>query len=374
MKNIHYFYCGLFLVLFSLNLCGQEIDVVQMSFIISTANGRSQTVFLGAAEQATTGIDAALGEAEIPPLPPAEIFDARIISTPGKSQLGMGTYYDYRPIGSKTSQFIETYMIAYQGGVNITSVKIEWAIPFPSRVTKVTIDGVDMNGKTEISTQFGTGQASVQITYNYRPFTLTVNPVSLTFSASNRGQLPTKTIEITPDGDLSAAWIMNTDAEWLDIFPASGSGKKTVEASINNQALPAGNYSGVIHVSSLQYPEQVDIPVSLTMTVGVDNEIESPNSIKLFQNYPNPIALAQHGNSLARISFDLGDRYFSDGQPTLKIFDLFSREIADLSDQIARQSGVQNISFNARNIGSGMYCYRLTVGGMQISRMMIIMK
>lgn len=372
MKTTRYAFTGLVLFILSGNLFSQEFDGAQMSFIVSNAAGRTQTLFLGIETRATTGIDPSIGEAEIPPLPPAEIFDARIISTPGKSQLGLGVYRDFRPIASSTSQFTETYTIAFQGGINTTSVKIAWATPYPFRITKIMIDGADMSGKTEINSPLGTGQASVQITYNYRPFSLTANPTALSFAASNRGALPTKTLDIIPDGDVSALWALTSDAEWLDVFPASGAGRKTVEVSIITQVLPAGIYNGVIHASALAYPGVVDIPITLTMTVGVNDQVSSPTSVKLHQNFPNPISARLDGISITRISFNLGDRTRLHAQPTLKLYDIFGREVADLSSQIIDQPDLQFISFDASRLSSGIYTYRLHDGSTTLSRKMIV--
>ena len=121
MKTSAIFFTSI-LFLAACHLAAQEFRGAELGFTISNSAGRSQFVILGISEGASSGIDPTLYEAELPPVPPNEIFDARIISTPAISQLGLGTLRDYRAIGSIGAPFTQTYTIAYQGGINSTSV------------------------------------------------------------------------------------------------------------------------------------------------------------------------------------------------------------------------------------------------------------
>jgi len=83
----------------------------------------------------------------------------------------------------------------------------------------------------------------------------------------------------------------------------------------------------------------------------------------LYQNYPNPF------NPLTTISFTLPSRSFV----TLKIFDLLGREVATI---VSEELSVGNYSrqWNASNISSGIYFYRLQAGSFIETKKLIFLK
>ncbi len=350
----------------------QEQRGVTVAFTVSNGQGMSQFLSLGIMEGATRGMDQSFGEAELPPLPPSEIFDARVISTPGKSNLGLGSLSDFRPVASTSDPFMEVYTIAYQAGVGASSVVIGWATPLPARVTKMVIDGQDVTSMKEVTTSFAQGQATVEVSYNYKPLRFEANPVELFLDANNRQPPPSTTVEITPVGDSQASWSIQKDANWLDINPQSGTGKQTVAVQVNTRLLPAGTYNTTLEVRSPVYPARLDIPVTLRMTVGVA-EVSAPNGMTLEQNYPNPFGSeAVNTGAATWIELELGQQDL-DGLVTLKVYDVFGREVADLSSLVARVPGAQTVVFRPRNLASGVYTYRLRQGSYMLTRSMVIL-
>ncbi len=83
------------------------------------------------------------------------------------------------------------------------------------------------------------------------------------------------------------------------------------------------------------------------------NEMASTlTSYKLQQNYPNPF------NPNTKINFSLA----SDSKVTLTVFDVLGQEVANLiSGNLA--AGSHEINFNASNINSGVYFYRINSTG-----------
>lgn len=351
----------------------QDTEGVDFGITVSNTNGSSQYLIIGAADGATPGIDQTRGEAELPPTPPTEIFDARVTSTPGKSDLGLGSLKDYRGIASRTAPFTETYTVSYQGGISATSVKFVWSVPYSSRVTKVAADGQDLSGKTEINTTGATGLITFQVTFNFAPLAFSANPTSLSFSANNRDPLPVKTFEVIPQGDTGAGWDLTSDADWLDLNPSSGQGRQMVEAAINTQVLPANTYNATIYVRSITDPAKLDIPVTLVMTVGVKNP-SLPTDVRLHPNYPNPFSSGISGTPITFIGVNLGNQIIKTDLLTLKVYDIYGREISDLSSKLLRQSGLQQIEFHAGNLPTGIYVYRLNYNGAIQSRTMILTK
>jgi hypothetical protein len=80
-----------------------------------------------------------------------------------------------------------------------------------------------------------------------------------------------------------------------------------------------------------------------------DKDLSLPEEFVLLQNYPNPF------NSSIVISFSLPSK----SSVLLKVFDIMGREVATLvNEELA--AGNYYHQWNASNISSGVYFYRLT--------------
>ncbi|MCG8372875.1 MAG: T9SS type A sorting domain-containing protein, partial [Balneolales bacterium] len=81
----------------------------------------------------------------------------------------------------------------------------------------------------------------------------------------------------------------------------------------------------------------------------VSNEIEeNPLEFRLFQNYPNPF------NPSTNISFELKEA----SHITVSVHDVTGKTISTLVDDF-KNSGTHNVYFEASNLASGVYFYRL---------------
>jgi uncharacterized Ntn-hydrolase superfamily protein len=76
---------------------------------------------------------------------------------------------------------------------------------------------------------------------------------------------------------------------------------------------------------------------------------EGPRAFTLFQNYPNPF------NPSTTIQFYLPAR----ASVTLKIYNVLGQEVAALLKREEMDEGTQEIDFDARNLASGVYLYRI---------------
>lgn len=99
--------------------------------------------------------------------------------------------------------------------------------------------------------------------------------------------------------------------------------------------------------------------------IGTSNEggLELPLAIGLDQNYPNPF------NPSTTISFDLA----KSGHVSLVVYDLTGRAVATLVEGV-RTAGQHDVSFDAANLPSGLYLYRLQSDGRSLARTMTLLK
>ncbi|HAY33641.1 MAG TPA: T9SS type A sorting domain-containing protein [Ignavibacteria bacterium] len=87
-----------------------------------------------------------------------------------------------------------------------------------------------------------------------------------------------------------------------------------------------------------------------------------PNTFKLSQNYPNPF------NPSTRIDFALPNN----SNVILKIYDLTGKEVETVLNDF-RTAGYYTVNFNASNLASGIYYYKLTAGNdIAVNKMVVV--
>ncbi|NBB76674.1 MAG: T9SS type A sorting domain-containing protein, partial [Bacteroidetes bacterium] len=99
---------------------------------------------------------------------------------------------------------------------------------------------------------------------------------------------------------------------------------------------------------------------------GVDGLTELgdvPTDFTLAQNYPNPF------NPTTQISYQLP----VDSRVRLAVFDMLGRQVATLVDE-QMSAGRHSVTFDAGNLSSGIYLYRLQAGNTVMTRKLTIMK
>jgi hypothetical protein len=101
------------------------------------------------------------------------------------------------------------------------------------------------------------------------------------------------------------------------------------------------------------------------LPVDVENEkdLETPEEFSLSQNYPNPF------NPTTYIEF----RIANFGFVLLKIYDLLGKEVATLVNE-EKPAGNYEVEFDASNLSSGVYIYKLTAGEFNSTKKLILIK
>jgi plastocyanin len=101
----------------------------------------------------------------------------------------------------------------------------------------------------------------------------------------------------------------------------------------------------------------------------VENPVSVPedelitNKFKLQQNYPNPF------NPTTRISFSIPSSAFT----SLKVYDIIGNEVATLVNE-QKPAGTYEVEFNAKQLSSGVYLYRLQAENFITTKKFLLMK
>lgn len=102
--------------------------------------------------------------------------------------------------------------------------------------------------------------------------------------------------------------------------------------------------------------------LSFSILSDVDDEVNL-NSFSLEQNYPNPF------NPVTAISYQIA----KPENVTLKVYDIIGNEVATLVNE-KQAAGKHTVNFDASNLSSGVYLYKIQVGSFVQTRKMTLLK
>lgn len=104
---------------------------------------------------------------------------------------------------------------------------------------------------------------------------------------------------------------------------------------------------------------------TITASIGINNNQNgTPVKFELAQNFPNPF------NPVTILTYALPKK----SAVTLKIYDALGRETATLVNNEIKTEGYYNVEFDATNLPSGIYYYRIEAGEFTDSKKMILIK
>ena len=112
-------------------------------------------------------------------------------------------------------------------------------------------------------------------------------------------------------------------------------------------------------------PDVMNVYVLDRLVTDVKKENDNvPNQFYVDQNYPNPF------NPSTTIKFGIIQASNID----LRVYDVLGREVAVLVNNEFMGAGSYNVKFEAKNLASGIYVYRLTAGNFTSSKKMQLLK
>ncbi|HEY9166599.1 MAG TPA: YCF48-related protein [Candidatus Kryptonia bacterium] len=167
-------------------------------------------------------------------------------------------------------------------------------------------------------------------------------------------------------------WVTFVDDSVGWIVGSNGAIMKTTNAGATWDKVPSGT---LVNLRSIFFKDKnhgyivgdsgkvLLYDTTFTTSVGSERHAVQPISFEVSQNYPNPF------NPTTTISFSIPRDEFVE----LKVFDVLGKEVGTLTNQ-KYNAGAHSIQFNASNLASGTYLYRLTAGENVATRKIVLIK
>ncbi|MBL8016463.1 MAG: SBBP repeat-containing protein [Ignavibacteria bacterium] len=157
------------------------------------------------------------------------------------------------------------------------------------------------------------------------------------------------TVKYSPSGDVL----------WSVLYESSLSGSdnaRMVKADKNGNVYVTGTSTGLAGIDFLTVKYSQPIGISQVNT-------EIPERFSLGQNYPNPF------NPMTNVKIQMT----KSGFVKLAVFDITGRQVAMLVNE-ELYAGVYNVDFDASNLSSGTYFYRMETAGFSDVKKMVVLK
>ncbi|MBK8552335.1 MAG: T9SS type A sorting domain-containing protein [Ignavibacteria bacterium] len=187
------------------------------------------------------------------------------------------------------------------------------------------------------------------------------------------------------DESIPRFYDLETDGD-LDLFIGRQDGnisfyRNDGNASTPNFVLQTNNYKNInVHSNSCPEFTDIDNDTDPDLFIGnvkgglfyfINDDVsgirnisgESPETFVLYQNYPNPF------NPSTKIKFDITKNSFV----KLSVYDMTGKEIEVLVNE-RLNTGVYEFTWNAKNISSGIYFYRIESENQTLNKSMLFLK
>jgi hypothetical protein len=151
--------------------------------------------------------------------------------------------------------------------------------------------------------------------------------------------------------------ISSPKLEWMEIgfVPGNGNSNSQKQYSFIDGHVKTGKYSYRL--------KQIDTDGNFEYSKVIEIDLGSPAKFELSQNYPNPF------NPTTTISFTLPES----GKINLIVYNIIGERVAQLFNGY-KEAGIHTINFNASELNSGIYIYKLEQNGRTESRKMMLVK
>ena len=211
--------------------------------------------------------------------------------------------------------------------------------------------GAARNGITDIgSYEWWSDDGELPVELTTFSASITNNKVTLNWHTAIEVNNHGFDIERSPVNDQSSVW------NKIGFVAGSGNSNSTKSYSYKDTNVSIGKYSYRL--------KQIDNDGQFEYSKTIEVDLNSiPTEFLLEQNYPNPF------NPTTNISYALP----CSGLVQIKVFNLLGKEIATLINE-EKKAGTYKINWNAANLPSGVYLYRIQAGSFIQTKKMILLK
>ena len=134
------------------------------------------------------------------------------------------------------------------------------------------------------------------------------------------------------------------------------SAKELAYSYIDKDALEVGTYYYRLR--------QIDFDGSFAYSKPASVGVKAPDKYSLFSAYPNPF------NPTTNIEFSLKEK----GNVKLIVYNTLGQVVQTIVDNKEMNAGKHRVMFNAKNLASGMYIYKIQVNGFTDAKKVVYMK
>ena len=158
-------------------------------------------------------------------------------------------------------------------------------------------------------------------------------------------------------------------SQWLIVDPMSGVLQPAENVDLDITVDFTGenlNYDSCYQATITVYsntPDTHEIPVSVNCITGVDEVSILPQEFSVAQNYPNPF------NASTNISFALPQQ----SDVTIEVFNLLGQKTATIAEGLL-PAGNHTVTWDASDVASGVYYYKISAGDYSSIKMMTLLK
>ena len=243
--------------------------------------------------------------------------------------------------------------------------------------TLATINFTILNSAVSTDLTIGTGSLTVGLfsTHNNEDFSGTIIPQTMSAPVNIVNEpLPVELTSFTSkylNDKIHLSWITKTEvnnsgfnverkineSEWMKIGFVEGNGNSNSpkEYRFTDNDLSSGGSKFFYRLKQIDNDGQFEYSDVIEVNI-------SPQQYELLQNYPNPF------NPYTVIQFSTPTA----GYVNLVVFNILGEQVAELVNGF-KESGVYKINFDASELNSGVYFYKLSTGNFsEVKKLMVI--